>query len=133
MSFTPIAYMIYIVLSIGITIWVAQTLFKNGRIFVIDAFAGNEQMADAVNHLLLVGFYLVNVGFVALFMRFGTKPENVTQVFEFIATKVGIVLFFLGIAHFFNIFNFSRIRKKSWKTVAQMEEEAKLAAQPAAN
>ncbi|MFK7801045.1 MAG: hypothetical protein AB8G95_05395 [Anaerolineae bacterium] len=131
MALTPIAYMIYIVLSISITIWVAQTLFKNGRIFVIDAFAGNEQMADAVNHLLLVGFYLVNIGFVALFMRFGTKPENVTQVFEFVATKVGIVLFFLGIAHFFNIFNFSRIRKKSWKTVAQMEEEAKLAVQPA--
>lgn len=131
MDFTPIAYVIYIVLSIGITIWVAQTLFKNGRIFVIDAFAGNEQMADAVNHLLLVGFYLVNVGFVALFMRFGAKPENVTQVFEFVATKVGIVLFFLGIAHFFNIFNFSRIRKKSWKTFAQAEEEAKLATQPA--
>lgn len=131
MDFTPIAYIIYIVLSISITIWVAQTLFKNGRIFVIDAFAGNEKMADAVNHLLLVGFYLVNVGFIALFMRFGTKPENVQQVFEFVATKIGIVLFFLGIAHFFNIFNFSRIRKKSWKTVAQIEAETKVASQPA--
>ena len=131
MDFTPIAYIIYIVLSIGITIWVAQTLFKNGRIFVIDAFAGNEKMADAVNHLLLVGFYLVNVGFIALFMRFGTKPENVQQVFEFVATKIGIVLFFLGIAHFFNIFNFSRIRKKSWKTVAQIEAETNLSNQPA--
>lgn len=130
MDLTPIAYMIYIVLSIGITVWVAQTLFKNGRIFIIDAFAGNEKMAEAVNHLLLVGFYLVNVGFVALFMRFGSKPTNVTQVFEFVATKVGVVLFFLGLAHFFNIFNFSRIRKKSWKTVVQMEEEAKMAAQP---
>ena len=131
MDFTPIAYIIYIVLSIGITTWVAQTLFKNGRIFVIDAFAGNEKMADAVNHLLLVGFYLVNVGFIALFMRFGTKPENVQQVFEFVATKIGIVLFFLGIAHFFNIFNFSRIRKKSWKTVAQIEAETNLSNQPA--
>ena len=133
MDFTPIAYVIYIVLSIGITIWVAQTLFKNGRIFVIDAFAGNEKMADAVNHLLLVGFYLVNVGFIALFMRFGTKPENVQQVFEFVATKIGIVLFFLGIAHFFNIFNFSRSRKKSWKTVAQIEAETKVSSQPAAS
>ena len=56
MDLTPIAYIIYLSLSIGITIWVAQTLFKNGRIFVTDAFAGNEEMADAVNHLLLVGF-----------------------------------------------------------------------------
>ena len=52
-------------------------------------------------------------------MQFGDKPRTVTEVFEFIATKIGIVLFFLGIAHFFNIFNFSRIRKKSWKAAGQ--------------
>ena len=125
MEFIPLAYTIYIGLSISITIWVAQTLFKNGRIFVIDAFAGNESMADAVNHLLLVGFYLVNIGFIALFMRFGVKPESVQQVFEFVATKIGFVLFFLGIAHFLNIFNFARIRKKSWKTKDQIEAEIK--------
>ena len=123
MDLTSIAYIIYIGLSISITIWVAQTLFKNGRVFIIDAFAGNETVANAVNHLLLVGFYLVNIGFIALFMRFGRKPGNVQEVFEFVATKIGIVLFFLGIAHFLNIFNFARIRKKSWKTVVETEAQ----------
>ena len=125
MTLVPFSYLVYLIMSVCITVWVAQTLFKNGRIFVIDAFSGNEQIADAVNHLLLVGFYLVNIGFIALFMRFGAKPGNLQEAFEFVATKIGIVLFFLGIAHFFNIFYFARIRKKSWKTAAQIEDESK--------
>ncbi|MEM9774098.1 MAG: hypothetical protein AAF902_05930 [Chloroflexota bacterium] len=127
MTLIPLSYMIYLILSVCITVWVAQTLFKNGRIFVIDAFSGNEQIADAVNHLLVVGFYLVNIGFIALFMRFGAKPSNLQEAFEFVATKIGIVLFFLGVAHFFNIFNFARIRRKSWKTAAEIENEHKTA------
>ena len=123
MELTPFVYIIYLTLSTAITVWVAQTLFKNGRIFIIDAFAGNEKMGDAVNHLLLVGFYLVNLGFIALFMRFGAKPDSIQEAFEYVATKIGIVMFFLGMAHFFNIFNFSRIRKKSWKTVSQQQDE----------
>ena len=117
-------YAIYLTLSITITIWVAQTLFKNGRIFIVDAFSGDEKMGDAVNHLLLVGFYLVNIGFIAIFLRFGERPDNIQEVFEFNATKIGIVLFFLGLAHFFNIFNFSRIRKKSRKSLAEPEPAA---------
>ncbi len=113
MDFTTIGYVIYLTLSISITVWVAQTLFKNGRIFIVDAFSGNQQMGDAVNHLLLVGFYLINIGFIAIFLRFGERPQTLQEVFEYNATKIGIVLFFLGLAHFFNIFNFARIRRKS--------------------
>src|SRR5881275_2721392 len=66
---TPIVwtYVIYIALSIPLTVWVAQTLHKNGRIFLIDSFHGNEQLAGSVNHLLVVGFYLINIGDAALF------------------------------------------------------------------
>lgn len=65
---TPIVwtYIVYIALSIPLTIWVAHTLYKNGRIFLIDSFRGNERLADSVNHLLVVGFYLINIGYVAL-------------------------------------------------------------------
>ena len=121
MNFTSFGYLIYLILSVAITVAVAQTLFKNGKIFVIQAFNGDEKMGEAVNHLLLVGFYLVNIGFIALFMRFGRKPETIQETFEFVATKIGIVLFFLGIAHFFNIFNFDRLCRKA--KVAKNEPE----------
>ena len=110
---TPVyIYIAYTIISIAMTVRVARTLHKNGRVFLLEAFKGKEDMADSVNHLLVVGFYLINIGFILLFLRFGTKPETVVEGIEYIATKLGVVLLVLGAMHFFNIFNFDRMRKK---------------------
>ncbi len=106
-------YIAYTIISIAMTIWVARTLHRNGRVFLLEAFKGKEEMADSVNHLLVVGFYLINFAFILLYLRFGTKPETVVEGIEYIATKLGVVLLVLGAMHFFNIFNFDRMRKKS--------------------
>ena len=105
-------YIAYTIISIAMTIWVARTLHRNGRVFLLEAFKDREEMADSVNHLLVVGFYLINFGFILLFLRFGTKPETLVEGIEYIATKLGVVLLVLGAMHFFNIFNFDRMRKK---------------------
>ena len=83
--YTELTHGLYAAASIGITVWVARTLFKNGRVFLVDSFLGNEQLADAVNRLLLVGFYLVNLGFVAMFLKYGEKPRDSTQAIEFLS------------------------------------------------
>ena len=70
------AYVAYLTISISLTVWVARTLVKNGRIFLVDSFLGNESLADSVNHLLAVGFYLVNVGYVSLALKYGEKPSR---------------------------------------------------------
>ena len=108
---TPV-YIAYTIISIAMTAWVARTLYKNGRIFLVDAFGGNEKMADSVNHLLVVGFCLINLGFILLYLRFGTKPQTLVEGIEYIGTKLSVVLLVLGAMHFFNIFNFDRMRKK---------------------
>jgi hypothetical protein len=105
-------YTAYFLVSLGMTIWVARTLHKNGRLFLIEAFSGNQEMADSVNHLLVVGFYLINIGFILLFLRVGSKPVDLVDGVEYISTKLGIVMLVLGGMHFFNMFNFSRMRKK---------------------
>ena len=105
-------YTAYFLVSLGMTIWVARTLHKNGRLFLVEAFAGNQEMADSVNHLLWVGFYLINLGFILLFLRVGPKPADMVEGVEYISTKLGIVMLVLGGMHFFNMFNFSRLRKK---------------------
>src|ERR1700751_4714093 len=106
-------YIAYFFISLTMTIWVARTLHKNGRIFLIDALLGNQQMADSVNHLLVVGFYLINIGFILLFLRVGEKPTDLVQGVEYISTKLGVVMLVLGGMHFFNMFNFSKMRKKA--------------------
>jgi hypothetical protein len=112
---TPIVwtYIVYIALSIPLTIWVAHTLHKNGRVFLIDSFRGNERLADSVNHLLVVGFYLINIGYVALALREGVAPADLRQVLETVSRKVGVVMLVLGAMHFFNIFIFSRMRRRA--------------------
>jgi hypothetical protein len=107
------AYVAYLTISITLTVWVARTLVKNGRIFLVDSFLGNESLADSVNHLLAVGFYLVNVGYVALALKYGEKPVDLAQAIETLSTKVGLVLLVLGAMHFFNLYVFSRLRRRA--------------------
>ena len=64
------SYLGYLAISIGLTVWVARTLSKNGRVFLIDSFLGNQELADSVNHLLVVGFYLINVGYISLALKY---------------------------------------------------------------
>jgi hypothetical protein len=108
---TLITYLIYVIISVGITIWVAETLRRNGRIFLVEAF-GKEEVADSVNHLLVVGFYLINIGFISLFLRMAEKPQNAVEAVEFVSFKIGVVLVVVGAMHFFNVFNFAKIRRK---------------------
>lgn len=112
MNTVLVCYAIYLAISFTLTVWVARTLHRNGRIFLVQAFRGSEPMADAVNHLLVVGFYLINLGFIAFALRYGAKPATAQEAFEFVSTKLGIVLLVLGGMHFFNMFNFDKMRRK---------------------
>ncbi len=107
------AYIIYLFISISVTIWVARALSRNGRVFLIDTFLHNEPLADAVNNLLVVGFYLINVGYVALALRYGARPTDPAGIIETMSTKVGLVLLVLGGMHFFNLYVFSKMRRKA--------------------
>lgn len=110
--FTLWTYGLYLGLSVLLTVWVARTLHKNGRVFLVDAFLGNEKLADSVNHLLVVGFYLINVGYVSLALAEKGKPASTAQVIELLSRKVGLVLLVLGAMHFFNLYVFSRLRRR---------------------
>jgi hypothetical protein len=116
--YTVSSYLVYLGISVVLTIWVGQTLHRRGRIFLVDAFRGNEAVADSVNHLLVVGFYLINVGFVTLALKYGDKPNTTQEAIEFLSTKVGLVLVVLGVMHFFNIFNFAKMRRKGTRPPA---------------
>ena len=106
-------YLIYLALSIGLTVWVGRTLHKNGRVFLVDVFHGNEALADSVNHLLVVGFYLINFGYVSLALKLGYAIETAEQSVEALSVKIGMVLLVLGGMHLFNLFVFSRMRRRA--------------------
>ncbi len=108
-----LTYVLYLLLSISLTVWVGHTLSRNGKVFLVDVFAGNADLARTVNHLLVVGFYLVNFGFVAWYLRTADPVTETRQVFETLSVKVGTVLIVLGILHLGNVFVLSRMRRRS--------------------
>jgi hypothetical protein len=112
MDLTVVAYVIYLLVSIALTVWVARTLSQNGRIFLSDVLHGNERLADAVNHLLVVGFYLVNLGFIALYLRQSDEISNARGIFEALSTKLGVVLLVLGVMHLGNVYVLNKIRRR---------------------
>lgn len=109
-------YLTYLFISIALTIWVARTLHKRGGIFLAEAFHGNAELADSVNHLLVVGFYLINIGFVSLALKTPEIINTSRGAIELLSDKVGMVLLILGGMHFFNLYVFSRIRRSARMT-----------------
>jgi len=113
MNYIIITYMLYLALTISITIWVARTLFRNGKIFLIDIFHGNKELADSVNNLLLVGFYLVNLGYAIYTLQVTGDVTNAQEVIEKLSIKIGLIILILGGMHFFNLYIFFTLRKRA--------------------
>ncbi len=107
-----LTYIIYLAISLALTVWVARTLHRNGRAFLITSFHGHEGLADSVNHLLVVGFYLLNFGYISFNLKIGLAPANGAGVFEVLGTKIGGVLLVLGAMHFANLVIFNRMHRK---------------------
>ncbi len=102
-------YGTYLFISIALTIWVARTLFKNGKVFLVEVF-GDEDLAESVNHLLVVGFYLLNLGFVSLNLAIEGPIKDLRMSIESLSTKLGFVILVLGGLHILNLIVFSIIR-----------------------
>jgi len=97
------AYITYLIISICIAVAVATFLYKSGHPFLLLAFNGDEKLAVSVNRLLVVGFYLINIGFICLFSVIGDAVQSPIEFLKYVCWKVGVVLFVLGGMHFFNL------------------------------
>ena len=106
-------YGLYIFITVTLTIWVAHNLFKNGKIFLVDIFHGNKELADAVNSLLLVGFYLINIGYAVYTLRVLDIIVDARVLIEVLSLKIGAIILILGGMHFLNMFIFFRLRKRA--------------------
>ena len=112
MDWSATSYVTYLAVTVPLTMWVASTLSRNGRVFLEDVFGDNEDLAEAINKLLVVGFYLLNVGFVLLYLRTGDQVVDLSSLMEVVSLKVGVVMVVLGLVHFTNVYVFNSIRRR---------------------
>lgn len=102
-------YTIYVAIAVGLTIWLARTLFRNGTVFLQDVFAGQPGLAEAVNHLLVVGFYMLSLGY-GLYILRATEGMTSLEAAQFLVNRLAVLLVSLAAIHFVNVFVFWRIR-----------------------
>ena len=114
MDWTVATYLLYLLIAIPLTVWVAGTLSRHGRVFLEDVFdsSGGERLAHAVNRLLVVGFYLVNLGFVSLYLRSDAEVVGMRGALEQLSVKIGVVTLVRGVLHFANVWVFSAWRRR---------------------
>jgi hypothetical protein len=110
MDLRLVDYVIYLGASAALTVWVGNTLYRNGRVFLVSVFK-EAGLADSVNHLLVVGFYLVNLGAAAILINAGGAPASFADMIQETVTRIGVVLLVLGTMHFFNMFVLHLLRR----------------------
>lgn len=115
---TNIAYTLYLCLSIGMTIWVARVLSESGKMFLIKCFGQDEELAQSTNRLLVIGFYLVNIGFICT--RLDGWGSSAINLIPDVGSKVGLSVLMLGGMHFFNMFMIAKFGRtvSSWTSVS---------------
>ena len=106
-----IDYVFYIAASVLLTVWVGDTLHRNGRPFLISVFK-EDGLADSVNRLLVVGFYLINFGAAAILINTGGDPASIADMLKQTVTRIGVVLLVLGFMHFNNLLLLRTIRRR---------------------
>ncbi|HCS20221.1 MAG TPA: hypothetical protein DIW47_06610 [Bacteroidetes bacterium] len=107
-----LAYSIYLLVTTVLTVIVGRTLFRNGRVFLRDIFHGNLELAEAVDRLLLVGYYLVNIGYAVFSMNIAREILSQRELMETLSLKIGTIILIFGAMHFFNMFVFFKLRKR---------------------
>ena len=116
MDLTVTTYIFYLAVSVVLSVWVARTLSRTGHVFLLAVLRGDEQLAVAVNRLLVVGFYLLDLGFVTLFMRISGTVQTARASFEALSAKLGTVLLVLGLIHLISVLILSMVRRRATRS-----------------
>ena len=107
--YVMVVYVAYSAVAIGLTAFLARTLFRNGGVFLRDVFGEGSAIAEAVNRLLVVGFYMFNLGY-AFYTLQSSGGLSAFGAMQFFVNRVGGLLIVLALMHLTNVFVFWRIR-----------------------
>jgi len=112
MNYNLIAYGIFMVIVAYIIIVVGHICYRNGNIYVLSLIPGHEDLCIRINKILLVGYYLVNIGYAAMTLISWETIISFSQLIEMIALKTAIIISILCVLHYTNLFVLTNYVKK---------------------
>lgn len=103
MNYNMIGYGIFITLIVLIIVVVGKICYRNGNVFVAELIPDHLELCQQINKILLVGYYLVNIGYGAMTLVDWETITSPLQLVEVIAIKISIIISILSILHYLNI------------------------------
>ena len=103
MNYNIAAYLIYLILTIFIIVYVGKLFYKNGRIFILALFKGDASRTDIVNNMLLIAYYLFNIGYALMTLRHWDKILSIESLIAAISVNMGVLIFILASTHYVNM------------------------------
>jgi hypothetical protein len=116
MNYNVSAYMIYIAMMFFIIVYVGKYFYDNGRIFIIALLNGNVSLADYINKLLLVAYYLFNIGYAFIKLKSWPKIGSIEALFSSLAVNMGALILILACTHYFNMLAIYLLSKSNFIT-----------------
>jgi NO-binding membrane sensor protein with MHYT domain len=114
-NYNFISYLIYLPITFYITVIVGWVLYKKGIVFLNDAFNSNVELASILNRFLLLGYYLLNLGYAAVSIHIFSEINSITQLIEELSKRIGMLIIGLALMHYFNMYTFSHFNKQIQK------------------
>lgn len=112
MNLNLTAYLIYFLFTILIIVKVGKICYQNGNIFMAQLIPKHQDLGQKVNQILLLGYYLLNIGYCAITIISWEQIRSVTQLLEIITSKSALIIIIIGILHYCNIFIITNYIKK---------------------
>jgi hypothetical protein len=112
MNFNIIGYTLYLLITTIIILKVGNTCYINGNIFVSELLPNQKDLCHKINQILLVGYYLLNIGYCATTIISWEKILTFHQLIEIISIKSAIIISTIAIMHYVNIILITKYFKK---------------------
>lgn len=113
-----VGYLLYFICTYIVTVRAGWIFYRNGRVYILQLTGGNETLTDAINKLLLTGYYLLNLGYAAVAIRSWTDILTLEQLIVSVVSLMAKIMLLLAIIHFFNLLSIylvSRYRNRLYK------------------
>ena len=113
MNYNILSYLLYLPTIFFITIKVGWLFYKNGEIFLASIFINNPILAKNTNNLLLLAYYLTNLGYAVITIAYWDKISNIIDLINTLSSILGKIIVILALLHYNNIFWLKHITKSN--------------------
>ncbi|MFC7773742.1 hypothetical protein [Flavobacterium sp. GCM10027622] len=104
MNLNIAGYVIFLIIISYIILVVGKICYRNGNIYVASLIPEHMDLCQQINKMLLIGYYLVNLGYSAMTIVNWEAITSIQQLVEIIATKTAIIVLLLSLLHYTTIF-----------------------------